>query len=97
MAIKEKATISLDAQTKRDGIAILDAMGLSLSTFAEMSLRQLVCDGRLPFTPSVRPSFEKDNEGYPLFKANMDDPRIVTPQIRDGAVILPEDWDDDED
>ena len=24
MAIKEKATISLDAQTKRDGIAILD-------------------------------------------------------------------------
>ncbi|WP_369447507.1 type II toxin-antitoxin system RelB/DinJ family antitoxin, partial [Bifidobacterium breve] len=50
MAIKEKATISLDAQTKRDGIAILDAMGLNLSTFAEMSLRQLVRDGRLPFT-----------------------------------------------
>ena len=41
MAIKEKTTISLDAQTKRDGIAILDAMGLNLSTFAEMSLRQL--------------------------------------------------------
>mgnify|MGYP000730256275 CR=1 FL=1 len=52
MAIKEKATISLDAQTKRDGIAILDAMGLNLSTFAEMSLRQLVRDGRLPFTPA---------------------------------------------
>ena len=33
MAIKEKTTISLDAQTKRDGIAILDAMGLNLSTF----------------------------------------------------------------
>ena len=97
MAIKEKTTISLDAQTKRDGIAILDAMGLNLSTFAEMSLRQLVRDGRLPFTPSVRSSFEKDNEGYPLFKSNMDDPRIVTPQIRDGAVILPEGWDDDED
>ena len=47
MAIKEKTTISLDAQTKRDGIAILDAMGLNLSTFAEMSLRQLVRDGRL--------------------------------------------------
>ena len=61
MAIKEKATISLDAQTKRDGIAILDAMGSNLSTFAEMSLRQLVRDGRLPFMPSVRPSFEKDN------------------------------------
>ena len=49
MAIKEKTTISLDAQTKRDGIAILDAMGLNLSTFAEMSLRQLVRDGRPPF------------------------------------------------
>ena len=54
MAIKEKTTISLDAQTKRDGIAILDAMGLNLSTFAEMSLRQLVRDGRLPFMPSVK-------------------------------------------
>ncbi len=54
MAIKEKTTISLDAQTKRDGIAILDAMGLNLSTFAEMSLRQLVRQARQSEEPSQR-------------------------------------------
>ena len=97
MALKEKTTISLDAQTKRDGTAMLDAMGLNLSTFTEMSLRQLVRDGRLPFTPSVRPPFGKDDEGYPVIKANMDDPRIVTPRIQDGTVILPEGWGDDDD
>ena len=68
MAIKEKATISLDAQTKRDGIAILDAMGLNLSTFAEMSLRQLVRDGRLPFTPSAALHSKKTTRDIPCSK-----------------------------
>lgn len=97
MSVKEKTTLSLDSQTKREGTVILDEMGLSLSTFMEMALRQLVRDRRLPFTPDLRRSFPKDSEGYPVFNANMNDPRIMTPRVRDGAVILPEGWDDDDD
>lgn len=78
MPVKEKTTLSLDAGTKREGIAILDEMGLNLSTFVEMSLRQTIHEGRLPFTPSV---------GRRTYRVNRNYEGIVRPQVRAGAVM----------
>lgn len=39
---------------------------------------------------------ERDERGYPVLRVNPDYPGIVRPEIRDGAVVLPEGWDDDE-
>ena len=53
MASKEKTTLSIDPEIKREGTAVLHAMGLNLTTFVEMGLRQTINEGRLPFTPSL--------------------------------------------
>lgn len=50
---KEKTTLTLDREVKRSGVAVLEELGLSLSTFVDMALRQTVREGRLPFIPSV--------------------------------------------
>ena len=39
---------------------------------------------------------ERDERGYPVLRLNSEYPKIVRPEIRDGAVVLPEGWDDDE-
>ena len=53
MTTKEKTTLSLDPEIKREGTAVLHAMGLNLTTFVEMGLRQTINEGQLPFTPSL--------------------------------------------
>ncbi len=86
---KEKATLSLDPQTKRDGIAILDEIGLNLSTFVEMSLRQTIHEGGLPFKPTV---------GRARHGINWDYSGIQQPEVRNGAVMAPRDeYDPEED
>ena len=49
MGTKEKTTLSLDPEIKREGTAALHAMGLNLTTFVEMGLRATINEGRLPF------------------------------------------------
>ena len=39
---------------------------------------------------------ERDERGYPVLRLDSGYPGIVRPEIRDGAVVLPEGWDDDE-
>lgn len=39
---------------------------------------------------------ERDSRGYPILRLRSDYPGIVRPEIRDGAVVLPDGWDDDE-
>ena len=51
MGTKEKTTLSLDPEIKREGTAALHAMGLNLTTFVEMGLRATINEGRLPFVP----------------------------------------------
>lgn len=86
---KEKATLSLDPQTKRDGIAILDEIGLTLSTFVEISLRQTIHEGGLPFKPTV---------GRPHYAVNWNYSGIQRPEIKNGAVVASYDeYDPDED
>ena len=51
MGSKEKTTLSLDPEIKREGTAALHAMGLNLTTFVEMGLRATINEGRLPFSP----------------------------------------------
>ena len=55
MAVKERTTIALDPEVKREATDVLEQMGLSLSSFTEICLRQAVRDKGMPFTPSLRP------------------------------------------
>lgn len=50
---KEQTTLSIDRVAKHEGVQVLDQLGLSLSTFVEMSLRQVARERALPFTPSL--------------------------------------------
>lgn len=52
---KERTTLTLDARTKAEAKPILDQLGMSLSTYVDISLGQLVRDQGMPFTPSLRP------------------------------------------
>ena len=52
-ATKEKTTLTIDRDVKREATALLAQMGIGLSAFVEMGLRQVVADRRLPFTPSL--------------------------------------------
>ena len=54
MAVKERTTIALDPEVKREATDVLERMGLSLSSFTEICLRQAVRDKGMPFTPSLR-------------------------------------------
>lgn len=56
MTNKERTTLTLDAQTKADAGPILDQLGVSLSAYVEMSLRQLVRDKGMPFRPTIMPN-----------------------------------------
>lgn len=51
MAVKERTTIALD-RVKREAADVLEQMGLSLSSFTEICLRQVVRDKGMPFTES---------------------------------------------
>ena len=55
MAVKERTTIALDPEVKREATDVLERMGLSLSSFTEICLRQAIRDRGMPFTPSLRP------------------------------------------
>lgn len=44
MAVKERTTIALDPEVKREATDVLERMGLSLSSFTEICLRQAVRD-----------------------------------------------------
>ncbi|MBW3080152.1 type II toxin-antitoxin system RelB/DinJ family antitoxin [Bifidobacterium saguinibicoloris] len=57
--IKEKTTLTLDAQTKAEAKEILDELGMSLSTYIDISLGQLVRDQGMPFTPTIRRKAER--------------------------------------
>ena len=63
MAVKERTTIALDPEVKREATDVLERMGLSLSSFTEICLRQAVRDKGMPFTPSLRPV---RSDGYPV-------------------------------
>ena len=52
MAVKERTTIALDPEVKREATDVLERMGLSLSSFTEICLRQAVRDKGMPFAES---------------------------------------------
>lgn len=53
---KETTSLTLDPEAKREGVAVLNRLGISLSTFVDMSLRQVALERGLPFKPSLRAS-----------------------------------------
>ncbi|PJM74733.1 type II toxin-antitoxin system RelB/DinJ family antitoxin [Bifidobacterium simiarum] len=50
---KERTTLTIDAKTKEEAAAILDELGMSLSTFVDVSLKQLVRNQGMPFRPTL--------------------------------------------
>lgn len=93
-----KVIVNVDDAVKGEASRLYESMGLNLSTAVNMFLRQSIVDNGLPFTPkAAQRSLARDTDGYPIVKFNMDDPRIVTPKVVNGGVVLPEGWDDDDD
>ena len=80
MAVKERTTIALDPEVKREATDVLERMGLSLSSFTEICLRQAVRDKGMPFTPSLRP-VRSDAYRFERSKST-------------GNIVLPQEWDD---
>lgn len=89
MAVKERTSIALDPDVKREATAILDQLGMSLSSFTEICLRQVVRDKGMPFTPSIRPTMP---DGYPVPPAH--DAYRFKRSKSTGNVILPKEWDE---
>ncbi|MDR1473916.1 MAG: type II toxin-antitoxin system RelB/DinJ family antitoxin [Lactobacillales bacterium] len=55
----------VDEQLKKDADIILNEMGMNLSTALTMTLKRIVDDGALPFTPRVSdPFYSKENLDY---------------------------------
>lgn len=89
MALKERTSIALDPKVKHDATSVLEQMGLSLSAFTEICLRQVIRDRGMPFTPSLRPSVPN---GYATPPAH-DAYRFERSQAT-GDLVLPQEWDD---
>ena len=89
MPVKERTTIVLNPEVKRDAVNVLEHMGLSLSSFTEICLRQVIRDKGMPFTPSLRASAP---DGYPI------PPKHGAYRFErsksTGNLILPQEWDD---
>lgn len=87
MAVKERTTIALDPEVKREATDVLEQMGLSLSSFTEICLRQVVRDKGMPFTPSLRPT---RSDGYPVPRfmmrigSSIRRPRVISSFLRSG-------------
>ena len=46
-------TIRIEPEVKREATAILDELGLSMSTAMNMFLRAVICEGGMPFEMKV--------------------------------------------
>lgn len=46
-------TIRMDKDVKHAADAMLEELGMSLSTLVSLTVKQMLRDGRLPFTPSI--------------------------------------------
>ena len=89
MAVKERTTIALDPEVKREATDVLERMGLSLSSFTEICLRQAVRD-RACVPPSLRRS---ESDGTPVPPAH-DAYRFEPFEDATGNDVLPQEWDD---
>lgn len=58
---KDRTTLTLDRETKERASEVLDKLGLSMSAYIDLSLRQLVREQGFPFTPALRKE-ANDNE-----------------------------------
>ena len=67
MAQTTTINVRVDEDIKRDVEVLLDKLGLNISVFINMTLRQLIADEALPFHPRVkrkRPSLNEYLEAY---------------------------------
>ena len=76
-------TIRYDESVRDEAAPLLDSMGLSLNAYLNLALRQLVVQGRVPFEIEGR----RPAGRYVPVKG-------ASPRAR---VVVPADWDDDDD
>ncbi|KAB8295416.1 type II toxin-antitoxin system RelB/DinJ family antitoxin [Bifidobacterium avesanii] len=89
---KERTTLTLDAKTKEEAAAILDELGMSLSTFVDVSLKQLVRNQGMPFRPTleVRAPRRLSREEVLREVARLD--ALTPPDVQAGlAALTPDD------
>ena len=56
-------TIRIDPEVKREAVAVLDELGLSMSGAMNIFLRAVIREGGLPFDVRLRSSGKADGEG----------------------------------
>ena len=56
-------TIRIEPEVKREATAILDELGLSMSTAMNMFLRAVIREGGMPFDVRLAPAEKADEDG----------------------------------
>lgn len=80
-------TIRYDESVRDQAAPLLEAMGISLNTYLNMALHQLVVQQRVPF--EIKGTSPVGWHSVPGAS-----PRAV---VRNGHIVVPADWDDDDD
>jgi DNA-damage-inducible protein J len=56
--VKKNISIKVDSELRKEAEAVLDDMGITMSSLFTMTLKKIVADRKLPFTPSARPTLQ---------------------------------------
>lgn len=80
-------TIRYDEAVRDQAAPLLESMGISLNTYLNMALHQLVVQRRIPFEVKGESA-----EGWYVVPG-------ASPMatVRNGHIVVPSDWDDDDD
>lgn len=84
-----KLVMNVDDDVKERAAALYESLGMNLTTAVNMFLRQSLVEDGVPFRPTRRRT-----DGYPTPPAHS---AYSFDRSPDGRVILPADWDDEED
>lgn len=81
-------TIRYDERLRQEAAPLLDSMGLSINSYLNLALRQLVVQKKVPFT-----IYASAECAGPTMVAG------ASPKAKkvDGKLVFPSDWDDDDD
>jgi len=60
----DRISIRMDEKLRKEADAILEELGLNMSSAVNIFIRQLVRQGGLPFAPTISTNRAKDNERH---------------------------------
>lgn len=81
-------TIRYDERVRDEATPLLNSMGMSLNTYLNLALNQLVVQRRVPFEIKAAPA-----AGAPRWRIVPE--AVPEARVEGGRVVVPADWDDD--